>query len=478
MLVTLLTVAEIVYVVALSIWIILEKRRPTATIAWILSLALLPLVGFGLYYALGPRRMRRNRSARASAIRRIRASVPDLGGLFGPAHGLVREQVDLQTRQLMALALNNSEAPLSAGNDVRVLRNGFETFAALETAVREARHHIHFEYYIFNADSTGRRFRDLLVERAKAGVQVRLLVDAIGSADIDDAFLEPLLAAGGEAGVFNPVSFARFRPSWNFRNHRKIVVIDGRVAFCGGLNIGDEYANVDPHSGPWRDTHLGVEGPAVRALALLFLEDWHFATGRSVTTPIFFAAPAPVGGTQLVQIVGSGPDRDWPPIQQIFFSAISNARDRVLITTPYFVPDEAILTAITTAALRGVDVKILVPRRIDSRVVLAAGRSYFDDLLRAGARIYEYLPGPLHSKTMSIDGRLATIGTANLDQRSFRLNFEVDALIYDVSVANEVEVLFHQDLTLSREVTAESRRELAFSDRLFEGCARLLSPLL
>jgi cardiolipin synthase len=385
---------------------------------------------------------------------------------------------DPRLRQIMALALNNSEAPLTSGNAVRVLRNGTETFPALEEAIDRAKHHLHLEYYIFDPDEVGTRVRDLLVAKAKAGVEVRLLCDAIGSAALGPRFLAPLTKAGGEVAFFNRVTVARLvRPLLNFRNHRKIVVADGEVGLTGGLNIADEYAGLDKETGIVRDTHVLIEGPAVRALQLLFLEDWNFATGRSLGAPALFGSGAEKGDA-LVQIVGSGPDKSWKAIQQVYFSAITNARDRVLITTPYFVPDPAISTALCTAALRGVDVQLLLPRRADSRVGSAAARSYYDELLAAGVRIFEYLPGFLHAKTVVVDGLYASIGSANFNSRSFALDFEVNALLYSSAHAEELEAIFRQDLTVSREVTVESRAQIGFGGRLAEGAARLLSPLL
>ena len=473
---TWLVVLEVLYVVPLATWIVLEKRHPLATIAWILSLALLPVAGFPIYYLLGPRRLRRKKSRRALALNRIGASLPDLRALTDPSLGIVHEKLDVRRRQLIGLALNNSQAPLSTGNQARLLRNGSACYEAIERALQEARHHVHFQSYIFEPDQVGSRFRDLLVERAKAGVEVRLLVDAVGSAALAPRFLQPLQRAGAELGVFNRVSFARFRPA-NFRNHRKIVVVDGEVGFTGGLNVGDEYLGRARAAGAWRDTHLELRGPAVRGLQRIFVEDWNFATGHTVTAPAYFPERTGEGG-ELVQIVGSGPDRDWQAIQQLFFAAIASAQERVLLTTAYFVPDEPTLCALVTAALRGVDVQLLLPRHTDSLTARAAGRSYFDELLRAGVRLFEYLPGMLHAKTLVVDRAFCAVGSANFDQRSFRLNFEVSALIYGETVADQLATVFDQDLTVSREITPEEREARGFGQRLTEAAARVFSPLL
>ncbi len=468
---TALTIGQVLYVLVVVIWVVMEKRAPASTIAWIIALAALPGFGLFLYWVLGPRRVGRERSRRARAQRRIRASLPDLKSLSDVS------SAEGRLRQMMALGLNNSEAPIAKGNEVRVLRNGTECFPALEEALRAAKHHIHLEYYIFDPDQTGMHFRDLLVEKARAGVQVRLLVDAIGSSALGPSFFKPLLDAGGEAAFFNKVSIFRLvRPLVNFRNHRKIVVVDGHTGFTGGLNIADEYAGLVPDA-VVRDTHLRIAGPSVRALQALFLEDWNFATGRSLTEPVLFA-DVPEQGDVMVQIVGSGPDKAWRAIQQVYFSAITQSTDRLLISTPYFVPDPAICTALATAALRGVDVQLLLPRRADSRIGSAAARSYYDELLASGVRIFEYLPGFMHAKTVVVDGKFSSVGSANFNSRSFALDFEVNALLYSTQLAGELEGIFKQDLTVSKEVTVESRQSLGFGGRLGEGAARLLSPLL
>lgn len=472
-----LALFEAIYVVAVTVWIVMEKRRPSATLAWILAVAALPIVGVFIYWVIGPRRIERSRSRRELARRRILATMPDPRALADPSFGLAQRRLDDRHRSLVALSLNNSQAPVARGNRVTVLRNGTETFPALREAIRGARHHVHLEYYIFTPDSVGQPFLDLLTQKAREGVAVRLLVDAVGSIDLRSSHVQELVRAGGRFAVFNPISFARLRPRVNFRNHRKIAIVDGTVGFCGGLNIADEYAARDPKYGAWRDTHLRIEGPAARALQLVFLEDWHFTTGERLPEAGLLQKADSSGGS-LVQIVSSGPDREWPATAQLMLAGIAGAKNRVLVTTPYFVPDEAMMRALTTSALRGVDVALLLPRYSDSKVVQAAARSYYDDLLRAGVKIYEYLAGVLHAKVTVIDGTFAIVGTSNMDPRSFTLNFENDAVVFDDEIAATLESQFSLDLTLSREVTLDDRADLPFLQRLGEASARLLSPLL
>ena len=290
---------------------------------------------------------------------------------------------------------------------------------------------------------------------------------------------------------FNTVTFTRIRSRIDFRNHRKIIVVDGVIGFTGGINVTDDYvpeyvATKDGSSrrrarrgqpAPWRDTHLRMRGDAVRWLQLVFLDDWQYTTGYVARKPEYFPTPTDKGPHR-VQIVASGPDRELEPIQRLYFAAIALAQHRVLVTTPYFIPDAPILTALTTAALRGVDVRILVPRLSDSLIVTAAARSYFDDVLAAGARVFEYQPTMVHSKTLVVDDFFAAVGTANLDNRSFRLNFEVTAICYGSEHADDLAAQFERDLRLAKEIDVAARKASPLKWRLAEAGARLLSPLL
>ena len=462
---TVLTSLEVAYVVLLSLWIILEKRSPAATLAWIMALAFLPFVGFAIYFFIGPRTLRRKRMRHAKS----RAIVRDLAA---------PQSKDLEVpwrAQLATLALKMSGSYLSPAREVTILGGGKECFDAIEKAIGEAKSHVHVLYYIFEADKTGTRIRDALVRQAKKGVHVRLLVDAVGS-PLSRSFVRPLLEAGGSFARFNRVIGGRLRPRINFRNHRKIVICDGDVGFLGGINVGDEYDASVTKKEAFRDTHMMVSGSAIRELQFTFLEDWNFTTGEVVRDKRLF--PDATGEErEVVHFIPSGPDQDWESIRNVYFAAMTAADERILLTTPYFVPDEAIATALTTAALRGVDVQLIVPQRSDSIVVSAAARSYYDRLLEAGAQIYEY-PKMIHAKTMVIDGKVAFVGSANMDNRSFRLNFEINALIYCQGAIDKLESMFRADRKKCRHITSRSRDKLGFPARLGEASARLLSPLL
>ena len=489
MILTILTIAQLVYVVVLAVWILFEKRSPVATLAWILALIALPYVGFVVFFLFGPRHLLRKRLKHKRARGAVTASTP-LGASEPPP-----AQHDPRVEQLIHLVQRTGEPPASQCDTVEIFHDALKSYDALEEAIRAAKHHVHVAYYIFDPRRSGHRFRDALIERAKAGVQVRVLVDDVGSSAIGRRFVKPMREAGIKFARFNVVAFSRIRSRMDFRNHRKIVVCDGTVGFTGGVNISDDYLpaiagpkpaadairdarkEVKGHSLPWRDTHVKITGDAVRWLQLTFLDDWYYATKYAARDKVYFP-PQTRTGQHLVQIVASGPDREVEPIQKLYFAAIATARERVYATTPYFVPDDAVLTSLTTAAMRGVDVRVLVPRRSDSLVVTAAARSYYDTLLAAGVRVYEYQPTMIHSKTLVVDDFFASVGTANMDNRSFRLNFEVTAILYGAEHAEALSAQFRRDLGKSKEIKPATRLLLPLRWRMAEAGARVLSPLL
>ncbi|AXK73195.1 cardiolipin synthase [Lysobacter sp. TY2-98] len=448
----------LLYLVGLGLWIVMQKREPAATLAWLISLAALPYVGFLVYYVFGPQRIRRQRLRRG----RARARMPD-----------APESASAESRELARLGLATTRLPASTATDVQLLVDGGATYEALLDAIAAAQHHVHLEYYIFEPDRTGTRVRDALIARAQSGVTVRLLVDAVGSARLKHRFLAPLLDAGGEVAWFHPM-LSRWRRPWlNMRSHRKIVVVDGTVAFTGGINVTDEEDD-RLRSDAYRDLHLRLEGEVVGYLQQVFVEDWIYATGqRPPSLPRVVAEPGPVS----TQVLVSGPDAPWEAIHRMHVSAIHAARERVWLATPYFVPGEAAMMALTSAALAGLDVRLLVPRRSDSRLVTFAARSYFDELLAAGARIHEYAPRMLHTKALLCDDEIAIIGSANFDHRSFRLNFEVSMLFRDAGIAAALADILQRDMCDAPRVRVDRHRSFLRA-RLPEALARLMSPLL
>ena len=505
----------VAYVVLVTALVLLERRRPTATLALVLALVFLPVLGLLTYLLFSRRRVRRR------IRQRQRRPIKPLEGTRNIAN-LEVAPVDLPPPQrgLVKLALRTAAAPLRRADGVELLTNAKQAFDAVERAIEEAQRCIHLEFYIWRDDATGRRFVEMLTRKAKDGVKVRVLYDHFGSLSLSSEHFAPLRAAGGEVAAFGrlrfPVRFGHSRV--NFRNHRKIMTIDGTIGFLGGLNVGDEYfgAGIEEHG--WRDLFVQLEGDAVVGLEATFLEDWLATTGQVIdlagqrpdlAVGVDARRPAPRhrwGGRQrrrerilrqanpftplpdrpmrsegpLVQVIPSGPDIPVASAVAAQFSAsIASARDRAWIATPYLIPDEPLMFILRTAALRGVDVRILVPApaKNDSKLVALASSSYYDELLEAGCRLYEYAPGMLHAKYLIVD-EVAAIGSANMDVRSFHINYEITAMFYDARVTARLAEVFVADLAEAREVQAADRIHLPLTTRLAEGAARVLSPLL
>ncbi len=461
------------YLVVVAVWILLQRRAPVATLGWLLAMAALPVVGLAVYFVFGPRRFRRQRlkrlrSRRKAHMRRslmaVRQNTP---------------QAPARLQQLVKLVSNATQLPLCSAQQVELLVGGAATLDAIVQAIGEAQHHVHLEYYIFEPDHTGQRLLTALAERARAGVQVRLLVDALGSKRLGRRHYQALLDAGGEVALFHPPRIGRrLRPVINFRTHRKIVVIDGIHGFTGGVNITDaEDKRQRPNA--YHDLHLRLQGAVVSWLQHVFLEDWAYALDyRHPQMPQDLAAflPEQPDGPYRAQIMASGPDSPLEAIHRVLVDASYAAHQRLWLTTPYFVPTEAAILALTSAALRGVDVRVLVPERSDSRLVTAAARSYFDELLECGVHVFEYQGRMLHSKAMVVDDMLGMVGTANFDNRSFRLNYEVCALVYGPLFARQLGEQFLADSQCARRVLLGRRQPR--HQRLGDAVARLFSPLL
>ena len=466
-----LTLAEITWVLIVGVIIVLQRRSPTATLAWLLGMALLPIFGLVVYWLIGPVRLERRRQRR----RRSRRAVDDAVATMAQLAATSTEQV-----QLALVGVGSGQVEPMAARDVDVYLDGRAAYAAMLAAIAAAQHHVHLEYYIWEPDGIGTRIRDALVARALAGVKVRLLLDGAGARGLRRRnWLGPLRAAGAQVAWFNPVRLPTLRrhQRLDMRTHRKLLVCDGDVGFTGGMNVCDNHSE-EFGAAYWRDTHVRVTGPAIRAMQRIFLEDWGYAA-RAIpeVEPQLFPACDDLG-ERIVQVVGSGPDGVEYGIHRMLFTAVGQAQHRLWLTTPYFVPDESFLTALTTAALRRVDVRLLVPQRSDSRLVDYAARSYFPELLTAGVRIFEYLPRFIHAKTTVVDDDVAVVGTANLDNRSFRLNFEIAAVLYDRAATLTLAAAFEADLAQARELTLADVTGLPFRTRLGQAGARLLSPLL
>ena len=485
----LLDLLMFLYVIVITGFVVLERRRPVSTMAWLLALIFLPLVGLVAYLVFGRLRVRRRRRRRARRVVHPTLATSQMVPLETPPNSL-----DEPLRGLVRLALNSTAAPLRRCDSVDLLPQPEGAYEAMEAAMRGARRFIFIEAYIWRDDAVGRRWIDLLCERARAGIRVRLLYDDFGCLGTSRALFDRLRQAGGEVHPFGRLYLRlRWPGTYNFRNHRKIIVVDGEIGFTGGLNVGDEYIGKAPGVRPWTDLQLRLTGDAVLGLHAICLEDWLATTGEAdgidegdprieskILAELLERLPTRSSGP-MIQVIPSGPDlTPGIGIAAQFVAAISTARDRCWIATPYFVPDDPLNLALKSAALRGVDVRILVPlpRNNDSKFVSLAARSYYDECLDAGCRIYEFLPGMLHAKYILVDQTLAAIGSANMDVRSFHINYEVTAMLYDRGVADALAEVFRGHLARSQEVRGESRRNLPLHARLGEAFARMLSPLL
>ncbi|GGJ69919.1 cardiolipin synthase [Anoxybacillus voinovskiensis] len=462
-------------VIFIAFVISLENRRPAQTLTWLVVLGSFPLVGFFFYIMFG-------RNYRKQRLFKKKAMLDEQMFLkYEGQRASIRQTNELKEHQqpLLRLAHRLGKSPISLSTETKVLTNGEETFAAIFAELEKATHHIHLEYYIVRHDDVGQRLKDILIAKAKKGVHVRFLYDAVGSWKLSKAYVQELREAGVEMVPFSPVRLPFLNNKINFRNHRKIIVVDGTVGFVGGLNIGDEYLGKNEYFGFWRDTHLWIRGEAVRTLQLIFLQDWYYMTGETLLTLNYLSPTLTFSGDRGgVQLIAGGPDQEWEVIKHLFFAMITSAKQSIWIASPYFIPDEDILTALKVAALSGIDVRILAPKRPDKKIVFYASRSYFPELLEAGIDIYEYNKGFLHSKIIVVDGELASIGTANMDMRSFHLNFEVNAFLYHTESTKKLVEDFLQDFLDSERIDYDAFKKRPFSIRVVESVCRLLSPLL
>lgn len=460
--------------VVVTVWIILQRRSPVSTLAWIVLLNLLPVVGLAVYAAFGPQRVKRQRLKHWHR-QAVLMSQRDLRTLL--AH---RPEPPRWAQQHSRLIEASCGLPVCSAYGVELLASGGAKLDALLHEIAGARDHVHLEYYIFEPDRTGAAVLEALAARAREGIAVRLLVDAIGSSRLlarrRRALLEPLLRAGGELAVFHRTRLDLLRPLVNLRTHRKIAVIDGRVGLLGGINVtDDENERVRPDDA-YRDTHLLLRGSAVRWLQYVFLQDWHYASGRQPAHERHLLPEGEPVGRVPVQIVASGPDSDGDAMHRAVIDALGLAQERIWLSTPYFVPTEPAWAALTNAALRGVQVKLIVPERSDSHIVTAAARSYYRELQQSGVLIFEYQGRMFHPKTLVVDSTYSMVGSANFDNRSFRLNFEVAAVLFDREINQQLAQAFEADLSRCRLVPVN--RRTAPHRKLFEAVARLGSPLL
>lgn len=469
------------YIITVAFTVILivqQKGDPLKTISWLLVIFLLPIAGIILYFFFGKNYRKEKIFSRKGLIDLEHMKLlSDYQFVNLPNKETFPSEKVRSKMNIMRLLLNSSKSLLTERNMVTALQNGRETFNSIIEAIENAKHHIHLEYYIVDDDHVGNLIRKLLIKKAKEGVKVRFIYDDVGCWSLPKHFIDSMTDAGIEMYSFLPVRFPLLTNKINYRNHRKIVVVDGKIGFVGGLNIADRYLQGSEILGIWRDTHLRLEGEAVNSLQVVFLVDWYFVSDEIVNGEDYFPVTQ-VDERHFVQITASGPDSDWSSIMQAYFAAISSAKSSIYISTPYFMPNEGIITALKTASLSGLDVRILLPARSDSKMVLWSSRSYVSELLEAGIRIYFYQKGFPHSKLLLVDDVLCSIGTANMDIRSFDQNFEVTALIYDEAITLELQRSYLEDLTNSKEIKLEEWEKRPKLDSVKESIARIFSPLL
>ena len=466
------------FILAVTV-IFLERKDPSSTWAWILVLFFIPLFGFVLYLLLG-RQMRKKHLFRWEGQKDI--GIDKL--ITYQIEALEKNNLDFNTdtvekyKSLIHMNLKTSDSVLTQDNDIQIFDDGRKKFEALINDILNAKDHIHIQYYIFKLDNLGKRIYSALIKKAKQGIKVRILYDEMGSRGLRKRHFKELLELGGEVEVFFPSILPLLNPRLNFRNHRKIVVIDGRIGYIGGFNVGDEYLGLNKKFGYWRDTHIRMEGSSVHPLQTRFLLDWNQASENNINYSESYFPAIPKKGNVTTQIVSSGPDNEWPTIKNGYLKLLMDAKRYIYIQTPYFIPDNSFLTAIEIAALSGIDVRIMVPNKPDHMFVYWATYSYVGQLLKAGAKIYIYEKGFIHAKTIVVDDKASTVGTANIDVRSFSLNFEVNAFIYDHTISHELAEIFEKDIQDCTELTLDKYENRSLLIKFKESISRLLSPIL
>ncbi|MBU5212160.1 cardiolipin synthase [Heyndrickxia oleronia] len=462
-----------------GIVIFLERRNIGATWAWLLVLLFIPVAGFIIYLIFGQNLSRRRifywKDQEKIGIKEIsQRQIDMLRNNNFPFH----DERTVQYKELVYMLLVNDDAVMSHDNDVEIFIDGDDKFQSLFEDIRKAKDHIHLLYYIVRDDLLGQKLVELLTIKAKEGVTVRFVYDDMGSRRLPRKFFKSLVDAGGQVASFFPAKIPMLNLRVNFRNHRKLAIIDGNIGYIGGFNIGDEYLGLNKRFGYWRDTHLKITGKAVYAMQTRFILDWNQASSKEIRYEGRYFPDIPSIGYTDVQIVSSGPDSEWEQIKNGYIKMINSAKKYIFMQTPYFIPDDSLLNAIKIAILSGVDVRLMIPNKPDHMFVYWATYSYVGELLKTGAKVYIYDNGFIHAKMLVVDGKIATVGTANIDNRSFRLNFEVNAFLYSHHISKKLEKIYMDDMGKSKELTLEEYLLRPKWIRFKESISRLLSPIL
>ena len=466
-----LMVLYVLTVLAVIVVVLSENRNPVKSMAWMLVLVLLPVMGLVIYLIFG-RSLKGMKLISRSHLRELRRlnDFPEAVNL--------EEGLSDNSRQLISLANKLTEPHLFEGNAIQVFTTGEDKFETLLRDIEQAQEYIHVQYFILENDSTGKRLIELLQRKAREGVRVRVLYDYVGSFYMRPKVLKQMRAAGIDVHPFMELTFTQFFLRVNWRNHRKIVVIDGRVGYVGGMNIADRYVTGTSKEPAWRDTHLRIEGNAVVAMQYSFAIDWDFTTRELLNMPPKKVELPPSKPSHLVQMVNSGPAHRWNNISFVFLKAITLAKHSLYIQTPYFLPSDPLLKAMQSAALAGVDVRVMIPRRPDSSMLRLATGSYIKECLQAGIKIYFYEPAMMHSKVVIVDDEFVTTGSTNFDFRSFEHNFEFNALVYSKEFNREMKAIFEQDLTHCTRVSMGKWKQRPLIQKAMESVVRLIAPIL
>lgn len=458
----------ILLIILLSIVVLMDNKGPIKTWAWLMVVIFVPIVGVFLYFLLG------HYSQKERMISKRQANLIKRQALI--ANSSSEQNTPPIYRSWVKLFFQTNESVPLGNNGVSIFTNGQKKLDALLEDIAEAKDHIHIQYYIIANDNVGLQVRDLLIQKAKAGVEVRVIYDDVGCWNVPRSFYEPMYKAGIEVRAFLKVRFPKFTSHINYRNHRKLAIIDGQIGYIGGMNLAQRY--IDGGSfGNWRDTHIRIVGSATHGLQSSFLLDWNFVD-RSILTDKKYFPDSIIGGNVLMQMVTSNPVYKWKEIHQGIVRLITFSRKYIFIQTPYFIPSDEIVNAMQTAALSGTTVELMIPENGDNRITQLSSLFFLENLLDAGVKIYLYQTGFLHAKMLVSDDTICTVGSANIDHRSFDHNFEINAMIYDKEVSKQMRQIFIEDKKNCRELSLEEWGNRSKMDRLKQGIARLFAPLL
>lgn len=459
--------------------ILFERRNAHSTWTWLMIMLFIPVLGFIFYLFFGQDlRKKKFFYLKKEEEENLFPIVSEQKTILTNESIINQNETLHDYHDIITLNLYSDNSIFTTNNEIELLNNGAEKFPKLIKCLKNAKKYIHLEYYIFNDDDIGREIINILIEKASQGVEVKILYDGMGCIHNSPKFFESLRVAGGKAISFFPPFVPYINVRINYRNHRKICIVDGEHGFVGGLNIGDEYLGKSKKFGFWRDIHLYLSGDAIDTLQIRFLLDWRFAAKEDFVMDNKYFPKRDRINHKGVQIITSGPDSKWCSIRNTYLKLINKAQKNIYIETPYFVPDESILTALKIASLSGIDVRIIIPCKPDHPFVYWASKSYVWDLIESGVKCYTYDNGFIHSKMISIDGKVCTIGTANMDIRSFSLNFEVNAIVYDEGTTLKLDEAFKQDLLKSTLLTIDHYNNRTLFIRFKESVSRLLSPIL